>query len=134
MRVDRMCAGWNRAASRWDPWALTALYTGDAILFGGREGHAVGSTGIRDYFSSYQGVIESASLVLTEQELLETSATSLFTQGFCDFVFTLAGGRRTQSRLRSSWLLDWSSGRELIRAHHFSAIPEAPPLDSRSDR
>src|SRR5262245_35298774 len=64
-------AAWNAAARNWDPPALTAVYTQDALFFGGRPGHCVGADAILDYFASYAGIIESASLELLEQHVLE---------------------------------------------------------------
>lgn len=127
-RVEAMTAAWNAAAENWNSDALSALYSEDALLFGGRAGHSAGQDAIRAYFGSYEGVILSASVDLFDQHILDTGPTSLFAQGFCDFAFTLAGDRHTTARLRTSWLLDWTGVRVRIRVHHFSPVPEAPPL------
>jgi len=127
-RLYAVAAAWREAAHDWNPAALAALYADDALLFGGRPDHSVGAAAIRAYFDSYAGVILSASVELFEQQIVETGATSLLAQGFCTFDFNLAGNRRTQSRLRTTWLLDWGEGKTRIRAHHFSLVPEAPPL------
>lgn len=127
-RVAAVARAWSAAATPWDAAALAALYVGDAMLFGGRPGHSVGADGIAAYFDSYQGVILSASLDLFEQRIARIGESALLAQGFCTFAFVLAGDRHTRSVLRTTWLLDWSEGRTLIRAHHFSPVPEAPSL------
>lgn len=127
-RLYAMAAAWSEAGRDWNPTALTDLYTADALLFGGRPGHSVGGDAIRAYFDSYAGVIFSASVELFDQQILRTGETSLLAQGFCHFAFRLSGDRHTRSHLRTSLLLDWSGGATRIRAHHFSPMPEAPPL------
>lgn len=127
-RLDALIDAWNKAAADWNLTALAALYTPDALLFGGRAGHSVGGAAIHGYFESYAGVILSASLELFDQQILNTGETSLIAQGFGDFAFTLAGERRTRSRMRTTLLLDWRDGVTRIRLHHFSPPPEAPPL------
>ncbi len=126
-RLHDMASAWSVAASAWDVEALTALYAADAMLFGGREGHAVGHAELRAYFESYRGTILSACLVLGEQKLIETGGSSLLAQGFGMFDFILNTGP-TRQRMRTTWALDWASGATLIRAHHFSPEPSAPPL------
>lgn len=119
---------WSKAAAGWDAQALADLYSTDALLFGGRADHAIGHAAIRTYFESYDGVIASASLDLLDHEVLPAGPETVLAQGFCEFAFTLAGDRHTRSRLRFSWLLDHAGGEPRIRAHHFSPVPEAPPL------
>ncbi|QKS00580.1 SgcJ/EcaC family oxidoreductase [Sphingomonas sp. CL5.1] len=127
-RVAAVARAWSAAATPWDADALAALYSTDALLFGGRAGHSVGVAEIGEYFRSYDGVIQSGSLDLFNQRIARIGETALLAQGFCTFAFVLAGGRDTRSVLRATWLLDWGDGRTLIRAHHFSPVPEAPPL------
>lgn len=127
-RVLAMSAFWNAAAENWDSAALSALYTEDALLLGGRAEQSIGQNAICAYFESYRGVILSASVDMVDQHILETGPASLFAQGFCHFAFTLSDDRQTVSRLRTSWLLDWSSDNVRIRAHHFSSVPTVPPL------
>ena len=63
-------AAWNAAARDWNADALTGVYTTDALFFGGRPGHATGHEAIRAYFASYDGVIQSATLELVEQQFI----------------------------------------------------------------
>src|SRR6267143_2037809 len=44
--------------------ALVALYTDDALFYGGRPGHAVGHAKVREYFDSYVGTLAAARLAL----------------------------------------------------------------------
>ena len=43
---------WNAAAQHWDSESLAALYTDDALFYGGRPGHAVGHAKVREGFDS----------------------------------------------------------------------------------
>jgi uncharacterized protein (TIGR02246 family) len=119
---------WNTAAACWSASALTSVYARDAIFFGGREGHSVGEEQILQYFESYFGVIESASINLVDQRVLRLATDCLLAQGYCDFSFMLAGARRTQSRLRSTLTLVQEKEGWKIRQHHFSTSPTKPPL------
>lgn len=121
-------AAWNAAALAWDAQALAAIYTDDALLFGGRPGHAVGRAAIRDYFASYDGTIVSGRMALVEQQLQALAPELLLAQGYVDFAFVLAGDRHTRSSLRSTLILQRLQGTWRIRQHHFSPVPEAPPL------
>ncbi len=127
LQLTALAERWSFAASDWDVDALAALYADDALLFGGRPHHAVGRAAIGGYFASYSGVILSATLTLIDQQILEVDDRCFFAQGFGDFAFTLAGGTRTESRFRTSLLL-LRSADGCIRAHHFSSVPNAPPL------
>jgi uncharacterized protein (TIGR02246 family) len=60
---------WNAAASTWDIDAFAAIYTGDALMFGGRADHSVGNEGVHAYFASYVGVLTSAEVTLTLQHI-----------------------------------------------------------------
>lgn len=121
-------AAWNAAARRWDADALTAVYTDDALFFGGRPGHAVGAGPIRDYFASYDGVIESATLALVEQHFIPLADDCFLAQGFGEFLFVLSGARESRSRLRTTLVIARQRGEWRIRQHHFSTSPETPPI------
>ncbi|MBB5406303.1 uncharacterized protein (TIGR02246 family) [Paraburkholderia sp. HC6.4b] len=121
-------AAWNVGAQNWDSDALTRVYTKDALFFGGRPGHSVGTDAIRDYFASYQGVIESAALELVEQHLIELGAGCFLAQGYGNFSFTLSGNRMTRSHLRTTLVIVLQDGEWRILQHHFSAKPESPPI------
>ena len=60
---------WNAAAQDWNSAGLVALYTEDALFYGGRPGHAVGHAKVREYFNSYVGTFAAARLALVDQEL-----------------------------------------------------------------
>jgi uncharacterized protein (TIGR02246 family) len=119
---------WNAAGRPWNADRLAAVYTHDALFFGGRPGHFVGRAAVRDYFASYIGVIESGSLVLVEQQLVELSPGCLLAQGYADFSFVLSGNQATRSRVRTTLLIIRDGGDWRIRQHHFSPTPDAPPL------
>jgi ketosteroid isomerase-like protein len=125
--LESVQAAWNHAARHWNPTALAEIYTEDALFFGGRPGHTVGASAIRDYFASYEGVIESATMELVEQHLVELAPRCFLAQGFVDFVFSLTGQRITRSTLRSTLIIVLQDPPK-IRQHHFSASPAAPPL------
>ncbi len=118
---------WSEAAHNWNPQMLTALYTADALLMGGRPEHSVGQAAIRGYFDSYVGIIHSGGLEFHEQETRMLGARAMLAQGFATFRFILAGGVETRMPVRTTFLLV-REDRWRIRSHHFSAIPEAPPL------
>lgn len=119
---------WNSAAGPWNPEALAAAYTYDALFFGGRPGHAVGTTAIRDYFASYDGIIERGSMELVEQHIVELTPVVVLAQGYVNFSFELSGNRSTVSFLRTTLVIVWEAGEWRIRQHHFSAQPLVPPL------
>jgi hypothetical protein len=122
---------WNQAGSVWGPDALAAIYTADALFFGGRPSHSVGQAAICDYFASYVGVIERGRMAWADTHCLALDAESFLAQGFVDFEFRLAGGRDTRSRLRSTWVIAQKVHGARIRLHHFSPPPDAPPLGDR---
>lgn len=126
--LDAAVVGWNAAAAPWDAEALAALYTADALFFGGRPGHGVGANAIHAYFKSYEGVIRSARMDLAEQQLKPLAPGCVLAQGFADFSFELSDGQTTRSRLRATLVLRREPDRWRILDHHFSTIPEAPPL------
>jgi uncharacterized protein (TIGR02246 family) len=119
---------WNAAGSAWNPDALASVYTTDALLFGGRPGHAIGASAIRDYFGSYVGVIHSGTMQLVDQQVLELVPGVFLAQGFVDFSFVLDANQSTKSFLRTTLVVVRQDGRWRIRQHHFSPTPAAPPL------
>ncbi|MDR5814158.1 SgcJ/EcaC family oxidoreductase [Caballeronia sp. LZ033] len=124
-RVER---AWNEAARNWDPHALTALYAPDALFFGGRKGQSAGARAILAYFSSYCGVIESATLALVEQHVIRLAHDCFLAQGYGEFTFTLAGNRTSRSRLRTTLVIASHDAAWRIRQHHFSTEPDTPPI------
>ena len=121
-------AAWNAAAAQWSADALTDVYTGDALFFGGRPGHYVGAQAIHGYFASYEGVIASGHMRLVEQEVRMLAAGVVLAQGFVEFAFVLDGARATRSRLRTTLIVVRQGDGWRIRQHHFSVAPETPPL------
>ncbi|MFB9123489.1 SgcJ/EcaC family oxidoreductase [Paraburkholderia dipogonis] len=121
-------AAWNAGARHWNADALAAVYTADALFFGGRPGQSVGTGAIREYFASYEGVIDSATLELVEQQIVRLGTQCFLAQGYGEFSFTLSGGRMSRSRLRTTLVIALQDGEWRIRQHHFSAEPESPPI------
>lgn len=126
--LETVLQDWNHEAGNWGSQRLSRLYSSDALFFGGRTGQSVGEAEITAYFNSYHDIILSAHLKLVEQHVLTISDECILAQGFGEFEFVLAGNKQTASRLRTTLVIcrignDWK-----IRTHHFSTIPEAPPL------
>jgi uncharacterized protein (TIGR02246 family) len=119
---------WSQAASPWDASALGACYTVDAALHGGRPGHSLGRQAITAYFASYDGVIRSGAVTALDQEVAQPCEGVQVAQGHVCMAFILGDGRETVSVLRSTLVLREQDGEWLIWRHHFSPIPEAPPL------
>lgn len=126
--LDAVLKSWNREAGNWSSQHLSSLYTKDALFFGGRTGQSVGGEEITAYFNSYFGVILSANLKLVEQHILSLSDDCIVAQGFGEFDFVLQGNKSTHSRLRTTLVICKVGDEWKIRVHHFSTIPEAPPL------
>ncbi|AOI99932.1 YybH family protein [Burkholderia sp. LA-2-3-30-S1-D2] len=121
-------AAWNAAARDWNADALTGVYTTDALFFGGRPGHATGHEAIRAYFASYDGVIQSATLELVEQQFIRFGDDCFLAQGYGEFAFVLGDGTTSRSRLRTTLVIVAQQHEWKIRQHHFSASPETPPI------
>lgn len=119
---------WNAAAKIWNPEKLGHLYLEDALFYGGRAGHSVGSDAIKSYFGSYTGLIKSAHLELVEQEIRRLDDSSFVAQGYGDFAFVLEGGISTKSVLRTTLIIVKQDNVLRIRLHHFSVTPAVPPL------
>lgn len=125
--LSRIERAWNAAARTWDADALAELYDEKALLFGGRPAHSVGRGAIRKYFQSYEGTILSAVIDLFDQEIEEIGTDTFAAQGYCRFTFTLVEDGKTQTVLRATLVVSGSK-EPCIRVHHFSGIPDAPPL------
>ena len=126
--LDDVAARWNAAADPWSADALAAIYTVDALFFGGRPGHSVGAQAIHTYFKSYEGVIRSGRMLLVDQHIKCLAPSCVMSQGFVEFSFELADGQVTQSRLRTTLVMVRDQGDWQIAQHHFSTTPEVPPL------
>lgn len=122
-------AAWNDAGKDWNVDALTSMYTADALFYGGRPAHSVGTQAIRRYFASYEGVILSATMELVDQHVLSLGEGMFLAQGAVDFSFVLGGNQHTSSRLRTTMLCVRQQGAGWkIRQYHFSPLPPSPPL------
>lgn len=119
---------WNAAAKQWNPDALTAIYTRNALFFGGRPDLYVGERRIHEYFSSYDGVIRSAVMKFRDQQVLRFGPDRFLAQGFCDFSFVLAGNQNTTSVLRTTLVLTKGDDGWKIEQYHAAPAPSAPPL------
>lgn len=126
--LAQVVTDWNHAGATWDAAGLGAVYTEDAMLFGGRSGHSVGRGEIQAYFASYQGVILGGSMELYDTELRTLTGDCVLAQGMLNFAFHLASGQHTRSTLRATLVLRQDADRWRILDHHFSAVPTEPPL------
>src|SRR5215469_7953427 len=66
---------WNAAAQHWSSAELVALYTEDAVFYGGRPGHAVGHAKVREYFDSYVGTLAVFCLSFGDQQQRHSGPT-----------------------------------------------------------
>ena len=119
---------WNAAAEHWDTAGLAALYTEDALFYGGRPGHAVGQGKVREYFDSYVGTLAAARLALVDQELRKLADGIYLAQGYAAFDFDLAAGGVSRTVLRSTLVLTRRPEGWRIAQHHFSLPPAEPPI------
>ena len=121
---------WNAAARTWDPAGLAALYTEDAVFYGGRPGHSIGRDQVKAYFDSYVGMFMTVRLALVDQELRTLADGVYLAQGYAAFDFELAAGGTSQAVLRSTLVLIRRPEGWRIAQHHFSATPTALPIPS----
>ena len=119
---------WNAAAEHWDAAGLTALYTEDAVFYGGRPGHAVGPAKVREYFDSYIGTLAAARLALVDQELRKLAEGVYLAQGYAAFDFDLVAGGASRAVLRSTLVLTRRPEGGGIAQHHFSSPSAEPPI------
>ncbi|MDZ3992255.1 YybH family protein [Pseudomonas sp. Teo4] len=126
--LEQVLEQWSDAAASWDADALGACYSADAGLHGGRPGHSLGRSAIVAYFASYDAVIRSGVVQALDQEVSQPAEGLLVAQGHVRMSFVLGDGRETVSLLRSTLVLRVEEGVWRIWRHHFSPVPEAPPL------
>jgi uncharacterized protein (TIGR02246 family) len=119
---------WNAAAKDWNSAGLAALYTDDALFYGGRPGHAVGHAKVCEYFDSYVGTLAAARLSLVDQELRKLGEGVYLAQGYAEFDFDLTVGGSTRAVLRSTLVLISQPSGWRIAQHHFSSPPSEPPI------
>ena len=123
-----LASAWNLAAATWNVEALVELYADNAVFFGGRPSISVGTQEIRQYFASYTGVLQSVAFRLVEQRVITIAPGTLLAQGFGRFHFVLAGGVPSDAVLRTTLSIVKHDTAWRIIQHHFSSIPEAPPI------
>src|SRR5262249_20050542 len=70
-------------------FASVALYTEDALFYGGRPRPAVGHAEVREYFYSYIGTLESAPLAFVDQEQRKIGGGGYFSPGYPPVHFVL---------------------------------------------
>ncbi len=126
--LENVQARWNDAAKNWDVAALTALYTKDALMYGGRPDMSVGLPGVNRYFSSYSEMLTSANLDLKDQVVVELASDMYLAQGFGVFGIRLKSGKDVGTTMRTTLLIVNRDGEWKILDHHFSSSPEAPPI------
>ena len=119
---------WNAAAQNWNTAGLAALYTEDAVFYGGRPAHSIGRAEIRRYFDTYEGMFSKVRLALVDQELRALGDGVVLAQGYAAFDFVLAAGGATRAVLRSTLVLVRRPEGWRIAQHHFSATPAEPPI------
>ena len=115
---------WNAASVNWDTAGLAALYTEDAVFYGGRTGHSVGRDKIREYFESYADIFTTVRLALVDQELRDLVPGICLAQGYASFEFGFKAGGNSQAVLRSTLVLVHRPEGWRILQHHFSPTPE----------
>ena len=119
---------WNQAARTWDVASLTAMYTDDALMYGGRPGLSIGQAGMRGYFDSYTDMLASTRLELVDQYVIELAPDIYLAQGYGVFEFKLASGKVSGITMRTTLILVKRQGVWKILQHHFSSTPDAPPV------
>lgn len=119
---------WGSAAATWDPDKFAALYTDDALFFGGLPSLYVGSTEIHKYFSYYVGTVKAASIKFVDQQVRKLGPDAFLFQGFGNFHVTLTSGAEFDSVQRTTLLIVRQAGEWKIAQHHFSTQPDAPPI------
>ncbi len=121
---------WNAASRAWDCAGLAALYTEDALFYGGRTGHSVGRAQVRGYFDSYAEIFTTVRLALEEQELRELAPGVVLAQGYASFAFGFKAGGQSSATLRSTLVLVRRAEGWRILQHHFSPTPAEPPINA----
>ena len=119
---------WNAAAKNWDADQLAAIYTDDAVFFGGRPGISVGRAGVREYFASYGGILKSTSMALVDQHLRQLGPDTFIAQGHVNFTFALESGKNTATTMRTTLTIVRRGNEWKLLQHHFSTTPETIPV------
>jgi uncharacterized protein (TIGR02246 family) len=119
---------WNLAGLIWDVEALTAMYTPDAVMYGGRPGMSIGHAGMRQYFSSYVDMLASTKMELKDQVMIRLAPNVYLAQGYGVFQFTLRTGKKSDTTMRTTLVLVEREKEWKILQHHFSSTPDKPPI------
>jgi uncharacterized protein (TIGR02246 family) len=127
--LEEVLKRWNLAARPYSPADLAAVYTDDALFFGGLPHHSVGRAQIEHYFRQYGDTLPWLRLEIRDEHVRQVSEGCLLFQGFAYFDFGLPDGRTTHNTLRATLgLKQASDGEWRIFLHHFSPPPLTPPI------
>lgn len=121
---------WNAAGTEWNAQGLAQVYTDDACMLGGRPWQAVGKEELLRYFDSYQGLILSCTIECLDQAFTMAGPHHVIAQGHVKLHFLLEGHKVTSNVLRSTLVLVTEHQQWKISHHHFSQIPQEPPLNN----
>ncbi|MFM0757358.1 YybH family protein [Paraburkholderia strydomiana] len=126
--LQAVASRWNAAAAPWNPSQLAAIYADDAFFFGGLREHYVGKKRIEEYYSNYNDVLSWASIYFNDQAVSASIPNVIVAQGFAELTFGLIEGKTTRNTLRTTLILVAKESGWEITLHHFSPLPEAPPI------
>ena len=124
---------WRHGGAPYDPHALTALYTENALFYGGLPAHYVGQGEIERYFEYYRELVGTSSLAFRDLAFRRLSDSMIAVQGFVDFTFGLPDGQTSHATLRATLVLSLGLDGWRILLQHFSNPPLKTPVpDHRS--
>ena len=109
---------WTKAFNAGDVAAIEALYTPDALLFGGKPDLYAGPGGVKSYFSV---LAPGATAAFGATTVTRASPEVILTAG--QVLFRRDGVDRPH---RMSWTLVALSTQWLIASHHASPRPASP--------
>lgn len=111
---------WSEAAQDWDPAKFAAIYTDDALFFGGQPTLYVGADQIRGYFATQVGIIHSVTLRLVDQHVRELANGIFLAQGRGISRVQLVSGLARESVQRTTWVVVQQGSQWKLAQHHFS--------------
>jgi ketosteroid isomerase-like protein len=116
---------WNAAAQHWNSAGLVALYTEDALFYGGRPDMQWAARRCVNILAP-----TAARLALVDRELRKLGEGVYLAQGYAAFDFDLTAGGATRTVLRSTLVLTRRPEGWRMAQHHFSSPPSEPPVPS----